>query len=606
MKKYTLLILSILICFSTFAQDEDPVKNLKFWETNYTNATDLYCDILDLQYSSPNDSIIKLKTIGALNYLNISIKNCIDAKTVDPRYQQDAYFMIIESCLLGAWINQIEECKPYLSDSTARTFMQIAFTIRPLENSISYYNSNHMIYSKEESSKLYYDQIFLGLLHATEDNNSDKIQEYSETYINYLKNTHGKNLHDYFFNDDKNYYQQNRIYKILTLAIPHVNISQKLEYNVMLLEYFSAFYESNKKDSISFELLTVEIDIINEIQNFCNKNINEDNQKDIDYLHRISKALLRLNLFENAYKYYPKSVLNYYSSVDQIWKFLETSKTYHDTCSNTRTVESLNMNISKAAILLESRLGSNASEDDLLKLLPYFKATKNNEKIQEINIRIDILKKQRIEQENKEEFKKLNSLSIGFAPIKLALYNRYNNFSIMGDLKINGFEQGFRFCHYNQFEDHWRFGSWAYSSNEDHAFNTYSGHEISYWVTLIQNNHGNVQQKFCLELRKGTYKFNPIVADIVNRETNEFMFFNYDINPVGHRYDVNLVYRVIFYASDLFFFESNFSVGGGYRILKSEFNSDDFIISDERFDSSKWPMVTVPLRVGIRAGIKIF
>jgi hypothetical protein len=186
--------------------------------------------------------------------------------------------------------------------------MQIVFTIRPLENSISYYNSNFMIYSKEQSSKLYYDQIFLGLLHASEDNNSDKIQEYSKTYIDYLKNTHGEDMHDYFFNDTENYYQQNRIYKILNLAIPHVNISQRLEYNIMLLEYFSAFYESNKKDSIGFELLPVEIDMINEIQNFCNKNINEDNKKDIDYLHRISIALLRLNLLEDAYKYYPKSV----------------------------------------------------------------------------------------------------------------------------------------------------------------------------------------------------------------------------------------------------------------------------------------------------------
>ncbi len=606
MKKHILFILSILFYFSTIAQDEDPVKNLKFWEINYTNATELYCDILDLQDSSLNDSIIKLKTIGALNYLNISIKNCIDAKSVDPRYQQDAYFMIIESCLLGAWINQIKECKPYLSDSTARTFMRIALTIRPLENSISYYNLNYMAYNKEESSKLYYDQIFLALLHASEDNNSHKIQEYSNIYINYLKNTHGESLNNYFFNDDENYYQQNRIYKILNLAIPHVNISLRLEYNIMLMEYFAAFYESNNNNSIVFELLPVEIDMINKIQNFCNKNINDNNKKDVDYLHRISTALLRLNLLEDAYKYYPKSVTNYYSSTDQIWKFLETSKTYHDTCSNPRTKASLNKNISNAVTLLESRLGTNASEEELLRLLPFFKVTKNAEKIQEVNLRIGILERQRIEQGNKEEFKRLNSLSIGLAPLKLATYNRYNSFSVMGDLKINGFEQGFRFSYYNQFEDHWRFGSWAYSSNEDHAYNTYSGYEVSYWVTLIQKNHGNVKQKFCLELRKGTYKFNPIVSDIINRETNEFMFFDYDINPVGHRYDVSLVYRVIFYASDLFFVESNFSVGGGYRILNSEFNSDDFIIYDERFDSSKWPMVTVPLRVGIRAGIKIF
>jgi hypothetical protein len=95
-----------------------------------------------------------------------------------------------------------------------------------------------------------------------------------------------------------------------------------------------------------------------------------------------------------------------------------------------------------------------------------------------------------------------------------------------------------------------------------------------------------------------------VVANIINREQDQIQFYDYNVNAVAHRYDLSLVYRVILYAADIFFFELNMSSGIGFRYFSSEFNNNDFLIDDVRYSDSRWPMITAPIRFGFRAGIR--
>ncbi|PLX08767.1 MAG: hypothetical protein C0596_05550 [Marinilabiliales bacterium] len=161
-----------------------------------------------------------------------------------------------------------------------------------------------------------------------------------------------------------------------------------------------------------------------------------------------------------------------------------------------------------------------------------------------------------------------------------------------------------RYCRYNDQVDAFRFGAWSYTGNDETSSNTYTGDEFSYWFTLDNIDDVDIEHKFCIEAIYGNYRFDPVFANIVERENNTIRFYNYEVHPVGHRYDLNIVYRLTIFASNFIFLEFNISSGIGFRYLTSEFNRDSFIIDDVRYSDDRWPMITSQLRFGLRTGIR--
>ena len=197
-------------------------------------------------------------------------------------------------------------------------------------------------------------------------------------------------------------------------------------------------------------------------------------------------------------------------------------------------------------------------------------------------------------------------MSVGIAPGKLIGYSRYGQISVHADFKTFGFGQGGRYCVYNQYVDNKRFGAWTVDNSQPGGSNTYSGYEVSYWATVFSYVDSFVQQRISIEARYGNYEFNTINASIINRETNLYQFVNQPVNPVGHRADINFVYRLRLWAANRLYVEGDFGFGVGYRWLSSEYDLNKFLIEDIRYGDDRWPSVTLPVRLGLRVGIRIF
>ncbi|MDD4149097.1 MAG: hypothetical protein PHE33_03625 [Bacteroidales bacterium] len=584
----------------------DAVKQLNYWQTNFNRTDQLYTEILDLAGNTSNDTIIYIKSLEALNCIKLGIAQCEAAKINNPDLREDANYMISRSCLQGAWFNQTEQTKHVFTDSLARAFINKCFFLRPTVNSIPYYDLYYRLENIDAFEQTFFEQVFLSFIYALEDNDKETIKKMGELYIDDMYFVYDNKFPANIFTKPELYFEQSRIYLILKELIPLTDdTKKKLDLQVLMLEYMANFYFEQELIDTTFRLNTNELNTIEESESFVINTIKyADDAK--SYYMRLADAFYLLNQHQKCIEYFAKAILSNDASKEELKHFIEFSKSIANTNKDKNCIEYCKQQINKACLLYRDKRNVLEDEEELIFLQETFLFVGNIDMADKIQDRIQIKQEELIKQEERKQKMEKFSFRIGFAPLKLIYINKFHQFSVMGDLKINGFEQGFRYCHYNGFEDNYRFGAWMYVPDEKKSSNTYIGNEISYWVTMLNSYEDGLEHRLCLEARVANYKFDTINVNIINREFDYIQFYDWDVNPVGYRYDLSFVYRVTFFAADIFFFEANFALGLGYRHLSTGFNNDIFIIDDVRYSDSRWPKITAPIRFGFRTGIRFF
>jgi hypothetical protein len=599
-----ILVLFVLLSSNLLISQSNTVKNLEYWQTNFNRAGQIYLEIHELANAGENDSLIYLKSIEALNCIKLGIAQCEEAKINDRNLTQDANFMITRSCLQGAWFNQIEETNRVFTDSLARSFIKKCFILRPNVTEIPYYELKYKPENVVEFEQLFFDQVFLSFLHAVEDGDNETVLKMGKSYIDDMYYVYGDFFPANIFTEPELNFEQSRIFKILKNIIPLTDDkSDKLNLSTLMIEYLANFYFDQKLLDSEFSLIFDEKNLIAELENDVVKNIHHSMNSKQLYL-RLADSFFLLDETQKGIDYYSLAVLNESSDKYELKHFIELTKSIADTADNVELSDLIKNKINEASLLYKDKYNVMDDDTELKFLYETFLYAGNLKKAEAIQSKILEIEAEKLEVERVRNRREQYGFRIGFAPLKLLYLNKYSQFSVMGDIKISGFEQGFRYCQYNGFTDKYRFGAWMYVPDGEKSSNTYSGYEISYWVTLGDLTYEEMEQKLCLEARVGVYNFETLNANIVNRELDYIQFYDNEVNPVGHRYDLSLVYRVTIFSSEIFFLETNFAMGLGYRYLTSEFSNDTFIIDDVRYSDSRWPMITAPIRFGFRAGIR--
>ncbi len=594
------------LCAGFLLSQTNGVKQLEYWQTNFNRTQQLYTEILELTEIEANDSVVYVKSLDALNCIKLGIAQCEAAKIGNSNLTDDANYMILRSCLQGAWFNQIEQTKQIFTDSLARSLIDKCFMLRPTVTSIPYYDLNYKLENIDAFEQTFFDQVFLSFLHAVEDNDKKTAIEMGNLYIDDMYFVYADKFPANIFTDSELFYEQNRVFRIVNVLIPLTDdVEQKLNLQMLMLEYIANFYFEEKLVDNSFSLNINELNTISEGEDFVIKNIRHADDTKSYYL-RLADAFFLLNQYQKCVDYFSRAIVNVAASKEELKHFIEFTKQIADTDEDSACVKYCKQQINSACLLYRDKRNVLDDEDELNFLKENFLFAGNVDMARKIQERIQNKQLQLLEQEKRQQKMERFSFRLGFAPLKLVFINKFHQFSLMGDIKIKGFEQGFRYCRYNGFEDKYRFGAWMYVPNDRKSSNTYTGNEISYWVTLLNSYDENLEHKLCLEARLANYKFDTINVNIINREFDYVQFYDWAVNPVGHRYDISFVYRATVFAADIFFFEVNFAMGLGYRYLNTNFNNKVFIVDDVRYSDDRWPKMTAPIRFGFRTGIRFF
>ncbi len=601
-----LRLFALLFIYSaSAASQDDAVKSLEFWWSNQYRAEQIYDEILDLSSQNIADSVILFKSKEALTCIDLAIKHCNDAKQSNSKYKFDADYMITESCILALWFNQLEVSNNVFTDSIAFAYLDTCYRIRPNVLSIPYYQLIYKPGDVDDLNQSYYNQVFLRFMLSLKHWQKDKVYNSGDEYLTNLMHTYDRDFPAVLFSDDSLKFEQSRVYLILN-EIPNFteNVNEKLELSLLMVEYYANFYYYEKEKDLKFELNSVEKEKISSCENYIIKNPDNFIQIEESYL-RLADAYFLFGDFHRGINYYSRGIETN-STSDDIKKFIALTKSVGDTSTNLEIKLNCKLLVDNAAGKLYNYYKQNSmnGEGELKYLLECYKFSENEDKQMKINQNLDKIEAERLLMEEKLKRREKFGFRLGVAPLKILNLDRYNQWSLMVDIKINGFEQGFRYCRYDNFTDYYRFGAWIHVGDLAKSSNTYSGNEFSYWVIIYDFNDDYAEHKFCVEARVGKYKFDTVVTNVINREFDEIQFYDYDVNAVAHRYDLNLVYRVTMFAAEIFFLELNFSSGIGFRYLSSEFNHNTFLIDDVRYSDSRWPMITAPLRIGFRAGIR--
>ena len=592
-----------------FAQDSAVIK-LQEWQNNYLIAENIYSklsentELYEKSQVYEDDSVLNFYLNQSLDKIVQSLQNTKDVIAFSGYYSTDAQYAMFESCLLGLWFNQIDVAKKVYPDSLAIAFLDICTTLRTDVNSLSFYDLNYLGVSKDNFYQSYYDMLFIQFLHALKKNDNLVAYKTGDEYLTNLLLNFDRDFPSIIFYEPQYSYEQRRVYRILIeLTSLCDKVNKRMVYNLLQLEYLANFYSYERQNDSSFSLNDSELEMIKSCEEIIDNNYNEFKKIEESEL-RLADVYFLLGNSRLGLKYYSQAIIKQETSTSDLKKFIDFTIPLTDSLSDTEFIDECKKYVDDAAGFIFQKEKPIQELEELQYLVNCFKFSGNIEKVERINAKLNAIEEEKIAREKIISKRSKTGFRLGFSPIKLALVNKYHNYSVFGDVKIKGFEQGFRYCRYNGIEDHYRFGAWMYSGDDERAFNKYSGDEFSYWITLHNIDEFDTEQKFCLELRYGRYRFDPIVTNIINRETEYFQFYNYSVNAIAHRYDLSIVYRYSIFAGDIFFFETNISMGLGFRYITSEFNNQYFLIDDYRYSDDLWPMLTVPLRMGFRTGIR--
>ncbi len=605
MKLFRLITLFLFCSVISIAQ-ESAVTHLQKWQENYLSASKTYSELIKTPEKFENDSVLQYNLNFALDKIVLSLSNAKDAILLDTYYAYDARYMMVESSLLGLWFCQNENAQEVFTDTLALAFMDVCEKFRTTYDAIPFYELHFYEIEIDAFYQSYYDQMFLKFIMAVKEGDAETVYKVGDEYLSFLLLSFDRDFPAIIFYDSKYVYEQPRVYKILEEITPSATTKRKmLELKLLKLEYLANFYYYEKQVDSTFALNQYEENEITACEKFIKDNPDEF-QKIEEANLRLADAYLLLEDFDSGLRYYSREILKESTSISDIKSFATFTMTIGDTTNNFDVKTNSMLYVDNAANLIVKKESPIEDTADLRFLLKCYEFSGNEKKKASVRGKLTELERQVLEREAKEKRRELYGFRMGIAPARFVYGSQHNHFAVTGDLKINGFEQGFRYCRYNNFQDHYRFGAWIYTGDTETAYNTYNADEISYWVTVANFVFEDMEQKVCVEARYGQYRFNTVYADIINRETDLIQFYDFDTHPVGHRYDISAVYRVSIFASNIFYVEGNFALGVGFRYLTSEFNNNKFKIDDDRYSDSRWPMITAPVRFGLRCGIRFF
>jgi len=308
-----------------------------------------------------------------------------------------------------------------------------------------------------------------------------------------------------------------------------------------------------------------------------------------------------------AHNYLTEAKLHDHSSIDELYDYIEKTKTWREELSNTDDRATAKDHIRRACNLIFEKMNEYSTSADYEKLLAYYQYIDDSNGINTTQQKIAEKKEEERKEERREKLRYNWGLCVGVAPGKLIWQAKYNQLSVHADLVTAGFSHGFRYCKYDLYTDKSRFGAYGVDDGEPGDNNTYSGWEGSWWINM-KSISGNeiISLTPNLEFRYGNYEFLPVTTSIIDRGSNTYEFTDVTINPIGKRFDVTYNMKVTSWLFNRIYFQTVFGVGIGYRWLETEYDSNKYAIEYVNFGDERWPKLTMPVRVGFRAGIRLF
>jgi len=609
MKQIFLVLLLTSFAYLLNAQENEKkaLEELDAWSNDYYDALDIYNEIKD---SKEESSQLCDKAREAYSLLQSSIQHCDAARKLYPAFAKDYDMYLADTYLAIAWFNLSKyTCvQDVFTDETLNTYVTKTFEIRPTQNTISMSDMKLNFYKPEDFKTSYFNQVYMGFYNAGKQKNNDYRRKYALEYISLMKEEFGNDFINLICNDSTKKFHFIRMNNMLMYSEEFLKEQELQESKVLMMELYAGWLTNKKLNDPGAEFSNNDVKRL-ETADVILKDLKDDGTSaEIDQqLVRLYNANMLMNEKKIAHNYLTEAKLHDHSSIDELYDYIEKTKTWREELSNTDDRGTAKDHIRRACNLIFEKMNEYSTSADYEKLLAYYQYIDDSNGISTTQQKIAEKKEQERKEERREKLRYNWGLCVGVAPGKLIWQAKYNQLSVHADLVTAGFSHGFRYCKYDLYTDKSRFGAYGADDGEPGDNNTYSGWEGSWWINM-NSMAGNdiISLSPNLEFRYGNYEFLPVTTSIIDRGSNTYAYTNTIINPVGKRFDVTYNLKATYWLFNRIYFQTVFGVGLGYRWLETEYDSDKYAIEYNNFGDERWPKLTMPVRVGFRAGIRLF
>lgn len=423
-----------------------------------------------------------------------------------------------------------------------------------------------------------------------------------------MKEEYGSDFINTLCNDSTKKHHFNRLNLILTNSEEFLKDQELFESKVLMMELYAGWLANKKLSKPDAEFSNIDVKRLEAADGIL-KDLKDDGSSSLidQQLVRLYNANMIMSEKKIANNYLTEAKLHDHSGINELYDYIEKTKTWRDEISETDDRATAKDRIRKACNLIYEKMSVYSSSADYEKLLAYYQYIDDSNGISTVQQKIAEKKEEERKEERREKLRSNWGLSVGIAPGKLIWQAKYNQLSLHADLTTAGFSHGFRYCKYDLYTDKSRFGAYGVDDGEPGDNNTYSGWEGSWWINFNSvggNDIFNISPY--LEFRYGQYEFNSITTSIIDRETDTYAFNNVAVDPIGKRFDVTYGMKGTFMLLNRFYFQTVFGFGLGYRWLETGYDNEKYSLEYVNFSDERWPKVTVPLRIGFRAGIRLF
>lgn len=608
MKKMFFLLIGFASA-TLFAQDNEQkaIDELKAWHKDYQAAMAYYNEIKDSKEESPE---VCKKASEAYKLLQSSIQHCETAKNYYPEYSKDVAMYMTDTYLSVAWFNisKLQCVQDVFTNEVLNIYISKAFELRPTQNSLTMSDMKLDFYKPGDFKNSYITQVYLGFYNSGKQNNNDKRRKYGLEYISLMKEEYGSDFINTLCNDSTKKHHFNRVNLILMNSEEFLKDQDLFESKVLMMELYAGWLANKKLSNPDAEFSNIDVKRLEATDDIL-KDLKDDGSSSLidQQLVRLYNANMIMGEKKIANNYLTEAKLHDHSGINELYDYIEKTKTWRDEISETNDRATAKDRIRKACNLIYEKMSVYSSSADYEKLLAYDQYINDSNGISTVQQKIAEKKEEERKEEKREKLRSNWGLSIGIAPGKLIWQAKYNQLSLHADLTTAGFSHGFRYCSYDMYTDKSRFGAYGVDDGEPGDNNTYSGWEGSWWINFRSvggSEFLNISPY--LEFRYGQYEFNSITTSVIDRETNTYAFTDVPVNPIGKRFDVTYGMKGTILILQHFYFQAVIGFGMGYRWLETEYNSDKYAIEYVNFSDERWPKVTVPFRIGFRAGIRLF
>ncbi|HPF00027.1 MAG TPA: hypothetical protein PKY63_05090 [Bacteroidales bacterium] len=609
MKKIFFILLIGFAATSLFAQDNEQkaIDELNLWSNDYNSALDYYYEIKDKKEDSPE---ICNKAKEAYKLFNSAIQHCENAKNYFPEFSKDINLYLAETYSFMGWFNLIKApCVTNIfSDDVFNSCMKKAFEYRPFRSTVSLSDLKLDYYKQDKLNSLYGDQVYLGYMNSGKQSNLGNRREYALEYINILKSEYGTDYINIITSDTSKTHQFIRLNNIVKVSEEYLRDEELIESKIIMEELYAAWLANKKLSDPDAGFSQNDVDRLEKADKILAALKDDGTSANTDQqLVRLYNANMIMDEKKIANDYLTEAKLHDHSSIDELYDYIEKTKAWRDETSETDDRATAKDRIRRACNLIYEKMSTYSTSADYERLLAYYQYIDDSNGISTVQQKIAEKKEEERKEQRREKLRSNWGLSVGIAPGKLIWQAKYNQLSLHADLVTAGFSHGFRYCKYDLYTDKSRFGAYGVDDGEPGDNNTYSGWEGSWWINFKAVS-GTKIFNFSpfLEFRYGQYEFNSITTSVIDRETDMYAFTNVPVDPIGKRFDVTYGMKGTFTILNRFYFQTVFGFGLGYRWLETGYDNEKYALECVNFSDERWPKVTVPFRIGFRAGIRLF